>query len=613
MVSFASNFLLFLAILTFVCIGGLRLWVDFWRNSPVTSDLVPSEGNPDVLFVLVHGYDGFGEGYDACWTSGIKKSLAKEGDVLVVRYPAYVGSNADPTSVAYGIAENVQVYFSQKSYKKVVLVGYSMGALIARRAFLTQCSKPRPTGSEVALWVQSVDRIVLLAGTNRGVSLSGNKPMDISYTSRFLLRVAAWTGKTTGIGKLALAMEAGAPFVANLRIDWMDWYRRSGDQLKPPVIQLLGDIDDLVSKEDNMDLGVSSEFVWLKVHGTGHADIFNFNDESPLRGTAAVDGKNLTLGFYREKKFLRAATFGLKEEQTKVWLEALRFEGEKQGYKTDNDVKHVVFVLHGIRDAGKWYAGFEDELRERANSEQGKIAIIAPRYGYFGMGPFLVSNDRQKYVRWFMDEYTETIARFPNAKRVDFIGHSHGTYILASALEHYESLKVERVVFGGSVVPKNYDWCKRVAKGQVKGVRNYVANDDWVVGLLPRIFEYPVMHWLNRDIGSAGFNGFDNEFKEVENVKYITGGHGAFLNKTSEIADSLMLASGWGMEDRKHDQQNREGYWTKLLKFVSDWCLYLPWCAIPLLLVYVGLWLRQFGAIQLGVFALFLVYAWYKV
>ena len=57
-----------------------------------------------------------------------------------------------------------------------------------------------------------------------------------------------------------------------------------------------------------------------------------------------------------------------------------------------------------------------------------------------------------------MDQYTQNLAKYPNSDgRISYIGHSNGTYILASALDRYPSLRVNQIVFAGSVVRTDYD------------------------------------------------------------------------------------------------------------------------------------------------------------
>ena len=335
----------------------------------------------------------------------------------------------------------------------------------------------------------------------------------------------------------------------------------------------------MVSDEDNKDLRVvaSGNFVWLKVRGTGHANVIDLKDDTEFE-------KGFTLGRYRTDKIVLAAT--------KLWTEVMEYN-EEQNYQVDNDVTHIVFVLHGIRDLGEWAANFEQELQIKFRSmktsqKAGKLAVVSVRYGYFGMGQFLLQSNREKYVRWFIDQYTETLARYPNAVQRDFFGHSNGTYLLATALQNYKAMSIGNVVFAGSVVPKNYQWSPLLAQGRVKSVRNYVARDDWVVALFPRFFETWGMRSLDSSVGSAGFNGFEDP--RVQNVNYIEGGHSAFQKRVREIA--AYLISG-GIEKLReplpeHGVLPGRGIWGGLLKGFSDWAVAVLWVGLVAAVWWVG-------------------------
>jgi pimeloyl-ACP methyl ester carboxylesterase len=508
--------------------------------------------------------------------------------ILTINYGSgfqILPSNSDATNIARGVSRRIQEACDQSAtpIQRIILLGHSQGALIARKAFvlarftpdLIDQDDPKLRAEvEPADWATKVYRLVLLAGMNRGWDISGHKPADMTTSAYLQLWALAWMADLAGTGKLALSSESGAPFVANLRLQWMrlsqkldslaraagtltspgQWekknYQKNLRTEMPATVQLLGDIDDIVSSEDNKDLRAtgSTHFTWIKVRGTGHADIhvFDRREFDPANPyvldprTKDEPGTELNdLGVYRRAKVHRAVTEPFHE---------LQRENEEQAVRVDRRVKRIVFILHGIRDLGRWSAEFERGLLARwrqehpDQGEQGgdKLVIVSPRYGYFGMGPFLVRPDRQKYVRWLMDEYTEALARYPEAKEVDFVCHSNGTYLLASALEQYDALRVNRVVFAGSVVRHEYRWDERIRAGQVKAVRNYVAADDLVVGLFPTLFEQYPMRWFGNDLGSAGFNGFqqagNNESQEatscqaVENVGPILGGHGALLD-----------------------------------------------------------------------------------
>jgi hypothetical protein len=211
--------------------------------------------------------------------------------------------------------------------------------------------------------------------------------------------------------------------------------------------------------------------------------------------------------------------------------------------------------MHGIRDYGEW----TDQLRaliQKPSQESPKTVVVNEKYGRFPMLPFLLYSDRQKNVRIFMDEYTENRAKFPRADVFDYVGHSNGTYILASALHKYKTLNVNRVYFAGSVVPRSYDWIDLLNKGRVLHVANVVAAGDWVVAIFPRFFEQ-IAEWAGvkptdglLDIGSGGFRGFaDSKDPEgrVENFQFAEGSHGIGVDtadKTKLEAIASYISSG---------------------------------------------------------------------
>jgi hypothetical protein len=209
---------------------------------------------------------------------------------------------------------------------------------------------------------------------------------------------------------------------------------------RPRVIQLLGDRDDLVGKDDSRDVTVARDFVWVTVNNTGHFQMCNLDDS--------------LAGQERKRKIQEA--FG--EEET---IDHLKRTNPVLASHTDKEVTTVVFVLHGIRDMGRWTAEFEEPLQTeylKTRAQSGKLYVHRAGYGRFGMGPFLFLGRRQKNVRWFMDQVTELTASYPSMEEIHFIGHSNGTYILASALEKYRTLKVKRVVLAGSVIRQDFKW-----------------------------------------------------------------------------------------------------------------------------------------------------------
>jgi alpha-beta hydrolase superfamily lysophospholipase len=533
---------------------------------------------PGTLYLMVDGLRMPLLSGEKRWNE-IASLLLKSGDVAMVQYDAMPWSNASAKLVAQEISHQMQSKRDPTRHSNVVVIGNSMGALLARRAILHSLSAPgrEVSPTEPVAWASEVKRVVLLAGMNRGWDISGEKPADMRWPTHAAISIGSWFARLSGSGSLMMDMEAGSPFVAELRMDWMSRVNTPGHNLK--TVQLLGDIDELVSSEDNQDLNVTGydDFAWIKVRGTGHADITDFDENE----------RDFNLGEYRRDKFLSAADLDIP-------FSTLKRESEVPPASKDPDVTRVVFVMHGIRDLGRWSSSFETELQRRhaASRACGKLAVASIRYGYFGMGQFLLRKDREKYVRWFMDQYTETLARYPNLKEIHFVGHSNGTYLLAKALERYPSMKIDKVVLAGSVIRTDYDWRNRFERQQVKAVRNYVAQDDWVVALFPRFFEQRMASWMNDDIGSAGFNGFDEDSSkglEVENLGYIRGAHGAFQGYVQAIADYLIPGTGLPVPDGQAVgpvKDSKRGWCA--LKFFSDRFTLALWLSLAFVIIWLG-------------------------
>lgn len=503
------------------------------------------------LFVLVHGYDPDRNLWDS-----LEEVLLSEGSVLRLTYDAAPTSNADPQHIANGIGAAIADANVRGS--RIVIVAHSIGALLARRAVLDGLRR----GDN---WSQDVERLVLLAGMNRGWSAGGQLPPVATIWLQLRLRIGYWLAKMLRRGELLLDLQRGAPFVSNLRLEWMQHMRdvlvpamagKGGRVLR--VVLLLGDIDDFVHREDNEDLRTTAqgEFALLRVRGTGHADILDFHE-----GSQKEDERQL--GEYRRKKIVHAATSDFV---------VVKAQSEVLPPPTDPQVTDVIFVLHGIRDIGRWSSRFEEEVSKHTLADgRGKLLFISPRYGYLGMGPFLFEGVRNKYVRWFMDEYTEALARYPNlkAENIRFFGHSNGTYLLADALHNYTSMRVGNVVLAGSVVPTAYPWSR--LGGRIGAIRSYAGSHDWVVAWFPRMFELPLLSWLGNPLGGGGFHGFTDS--SVENI-LAKGDHGAFSGREEEIITFLMEAK---------PQQARLGNPNAWKQSRRGWEVVMGWAPIAVL------------------------------
>ena len=290
------------------------------------------------------------------------------------------------------------------------------------------------------------------------------------------------------------------------------------------TIQLLGTQDDIISPDDNIDLVTGSNFIYLEVPGSDHMNVVNMREDG--------------IGEKRREVFEKALLAPYKvlhDKQVAI---------SDQGFsKVDNDVTDVVFVIHGIRDTGYWTHKIARRVKALgdgvidATGKKRKFATETSTYGYFAMLPFLLPSVRRKKVEWLMDQYTENLAQYPNAK-FSFMGHSNGTYLLAKALKDYPACTFKHVVFAGSVVHTKFDWKEMISQGRISKFYNFVASSDWVVAMFPKTFQMMRI----QDLGSGGFDGFTSIPGKPYQIKFVKGAHGAATKEEywDEIANFIV-------------------------------------------------------------------------
>lgn len=474
-------------------------------------------GKSRELVVLIHGWAGPRNALHE--VRSLIETQLPDADILQPRFASGLVSNTSVFELAAAVEDLIQLAVDQRErlndgtgYDSILLVGYSLGALLVRKAFVygSGMREDYPIQGLTGIarpWTRKVSRIILLAGMNRGWSLTP-KPEHMSVRRWLLSKASLIPARWFGFGQLIRSVERGAPFVANLRVQWARLYARSASKPGPRVVQLLGTIDDLVAEGDQTDLFTTPGFTYIPLVQTGHVNVLRLGGSLFAQQRARVLRDALCL--------------------TDDALEAEYGPGHRRA-QVRQDLgaeEHVVFIMHGIRDPGHWTQAIADEFRRLAPEVSARTA----RYRYFPMGAFLLLNQREKFVRWFMDLYTEEVAKNPDVQ-VSFVGHSNGTYILARAMELYPVLRVHRVVFAGSVVRRDYPWSRWRDADRLDAIQNYRAASDYVVAIFPRFFELirenlPVMQ---NDIGSGGFLGFQDAIGNAHEVT-VRGGHGGALD-----------------------------------------------------------------------------------
>lgn len=499
-----------------------------------------------------------------------------------------------PETLVDRLHEDLDRIWRKGAYRSLRIVGHSLGGLFGRALMLSGRDALRQRAEEGRPWTegggwywadtdQDSDRLVLLAAINRGVGITRHMgPLKVLVTA--LGFGLAGLMRFFFLQSTLMGAARGARFLTRMRLRWLEEDHRFP---LPLAVQLLGSVDDLVSPDDKIDSVTGANFRYIDVDSTGHMSIIDMGEKAKLR-----DGEELTDEQKHRREVLgHALTYSpaqLEAEEIRPWQLA---SAEPADLERWNQVKHVVFVVHGIRDEGHWTDKIARRVWKRAGRPQdGSLEKVVDSYGYFGMGPFLLPWVRWKKVAWLLERYLEARAKYPTAK-LSYIGHSHGTYVLAKALETYKECCFHNVVFAGSVVRENYNWEKLIPH-QVHQVVNVVATSDWAVAFFPRLFDL----YNLQDLGGAGHNGFSQAKEDgpVFTVRYAIGAHGAGIEEGvwNAIAD-FVLDGGPPRFPEVRLERKRLRHLGSLFIWLLSWVNILLWAAmvtvvlvvVPLLLV----------------------------
>jgi pimeloyl-ACP methyl ester carboxylesterase len=559
-------------------------------------------GRRDELVVVLHGLRGSPEALRGVIDASAE--VRPSADILAVPLP-YAGhfgmfSVAPAECIAGTIVERIgravakrqrEVCDGANHYESIILVGHSFGGVLARKvAILAHGERPdaefEPDIKRFATaqsWAHCIKRIVLLAGMSRGWSPESARNWLVAAE----WTVGAWLGElfallTLGLRRPTIAgIRQGAPFIVQTRLQWLALTRPRQGQRKAPTIflvQLLGAADDLVAPDDTVDFacdvgGGDANFALIELPFATHDNAFCMTLPTSQQHRwieQAVASRQLSVVCKRKNLTLQARAYLFmqalsksKDELAAVAIDPADMHDTLQLHP-DTDVTDIVFVIHGIRDHGFWTQKIARAIKQEAKRFNREKSKEPPRryhsftgsYGYFAMIPFVLPWIRRWKSEWLMDRYVEECARYPEARR-SYVGHSNGTYLLARALKDYPALRLERIVFAGSVVRRDFDWLSYLRdkpgtdQPRVRGVLNYVATMDWVVGILSKAFQ-PLKFFF--DLGSAGHDGFkqyrgsdlerprdgreepDEDRETLRNglheVHYIKGTHSAALGET---------------------------------------------------------------------------------
>jgi pimeloyl-ACP methyl ester carboxylesterase len=179
--------------------------------------------------------------------------------------------------------------------------------------------------------------------------------------------------------------------------------------------------------------------------------------------------------------------------------------------------RHLIAFVHGIRTRAVWFEPLAAVLERIPN-----VSTRSLSYGYLDLLRFLVPGLRRGTIRHLKDQLA-LLARENEDARVSVIAHSFGTYVVSRLLDQEPSIRLNRVVFCGSVVPPRYNWHRIAGKIDNKPVVNECGTRD----------PWPVLATLTLGYGASGTFGFQHT--EVLNRFHDLAHSGFFRSEFYEI------------------------------------------------------------------------------
>jgi hypothetical protein len=179
----------------------------------------------------------------------------------------------------------------------------------------------------------------------------------------------------------------------------------------------------------------------------------------------------------------------------------------------DTDPKHVVILVHGIRDFALWQAKIRPALEEQG------FKVEATNYGRFNLLQFLApfSYFRRKAIATVWNQI-RIIKQNNEGSRLSVIAHSFGTFVIAHLIQQQFDIKFHRVIFCGSVVRYEFPFEQFQNRFTPDIVNEVGTRDIW-----PAIAES-----VTTGYGSAGTYGFRRPL--VRDRWHNGARHGFFLS-----------------------------------------------------------------------------------
>lgn len=270
-------------------------------------------GKRSGLIVLLHGMGNASE--RLVEARSVLRAARPDTDLFAPQLPyGWLLSTVKAELIVANLVAQIDRFVAERGangYASITLVGHSIGAVLARKIAIVAYGEqtasdgdvPAPFEEEFAAfraprpWATRIDRIVLLAGMNRGWSAVSTMNWwdQVTVSATELVGDLVWGGRLT-----SFAVRRGARFLVQTRLQWLSVMDPDyGPRPDVMVVQLLGTGDDGVAPDDNVDYSVDlygngglPSYFYVEVAGSNHLNVVQMAAAGPPQSAAVRAGRS---------------------------------------------------------------------------------------------------------------------------------------------------------------------------------------------------------------------------------------------------------------------------------------------------------------------------------
>jgi WD40 repeat protein len=193
-------------------------------------------------------------------------------------------------------------------------------------------------------------------------------------------------------------------------------------------------------------------------------------------------------------------------------------------------MRHLVITVHGIRTFGGWQERLETLLANEFRDAE--LRVLNYKFGYFSVLAFLVPPLRWLVVRRFR-KFLLYEAQGTPWDRIDVVGHSFGTHIIAWALygiKESSRPRVNTILLAGSVLKSAFPWNTLLNRGVTR-----VVNDCGVRDSVLMLSQFVVLF-----TGMAGRLGFHGGVGRQFRNRWFNFDHSGYFLTRGQPDDAFM-------------------------------------------------------------------------